>query len=189
MIGATYFGDLERGAAVVEPLRRFGRPVMEQIAPAPYLTIQTQMDGMFRPGVRSYVKSGMVREFTQDLIDDIVNSYEPDRMVAIGSHAADGAVSRVDETATAWPHRNALTMLAAFTVWTDPADDERMIEANRAQWAAIEPHTGGYYENIQAESSGVSQNFGPVYDRLVRVKTEHDPMNLFRLNSNIKPSA
>lgn len=188
IMGVTHFGDPASAEKELAPLRAFGRPIVDQIAPTPYLTLQTMSDGAFRPGVRSYVKSGMVREITPGLIDALVESYDPTRGVGIGSHPAGGAVARVGETATAWPHRNAVTMLAAFTVWTDPADDEKMIQANREQWAALEPHTGGYYENIQAEVSGVPANFGPVYDRLVRVKNAYDPMNLFRLNSNIKPT-
>ncbi len=50
----------------------------------------------------------------------------------------------------------------------------------------MKPHTGGYYENIQAEVSGTRANFGPAYARLVSIKNAYDPMNLFRLNNNIR---
>ena len=182
-----YFGDLDQGAKVLAPFREFGRPMEDSIGPAPYLAVQTGGDALFRSGIRSYVKSGMVKEISQELIDALAESYDPRRGIAIGSHAADGAMSRVGETDTAWPHRNARTMIGAFSVWWDPGDDEGLIKANREQWAALSPHMGGYYENIQSESDGVPQNFGPVYERLVEVKTRHDPMNLFRLNSNIRP--
>ncbi len=106
----------------------------------------------------------------------------------IGSHTAGGVAARVDDTATAWPHRKAVTMILAVSGWTNAEEDEQRVQANRDQWAALEPHTSGYYENIQAEVSRVRQNFGPAYDRLVAVKNKHDPMNLFRLNSNIAPT-
>ncbi|MGH7130065.1 MAG: BBE domain-containing protein [Planctomycetaceae bacterium] len=34
----------------------------------------------------------------------------------------------------------------------------------------------------------MSENFGPVYKRLVSIKNRYDPMNLFRLNSNVEPA-
>jgi FAD/FMN-containing dehydrogenase len=30
-------------------------------------------------------------------------------------------------------------------------------------------------------------DYGQNYDRLVKIKTKYDPLNLFRLNHNIKP--
>jgi hypothetical protein len=188
MLSVTYFGDLDRGQRELAPFLQFGSPVLTEVAPTPYLTLQTQMDGIFRPGVRSYAKSGMVRQVTPGLIDAIVGSFDPRRGVVVGSHSAGGAVARVAETDTAWTHRDAVIMIGAFTVWTDPADDRKLIRANRDQWAALEPHTAGYYENIQSEVKGIPANYGPVYHRLVAVKNEYDPMNLFRLNSNIKPT-
>jgi hypothetical protein len=31
-------------------------------------------------------------------------------------------------------------------------------------------------------------NYGPAYERLSKIKGEFDPMNLFRLNSNVAPA-
>ena len=56
-------------------------------------------------------------------------------------------------------------------------------------WAVLEPHTTGYYANLEQDASRAQKNFGPNYDRLVAVKTQYDPGNLFRLNANIKPAA
>lgn len=184
-----YCGDAVAGAKELEPLRQFGKLMIDDVAIKPYLTLQTRLDGIWHPGIRSYIKSGMVNEFTPALIDAMVESFDPTRGVAVGSHTAGGATARVDTTATAWPHRKAEIMILAVSGWTDPAEDEQKIEATRDQWLALEPHTSGYYENIQTEVSRVQQNFGPAHDRLVSIKKEFDPMNLFRLNSNIKPMA
>jgi len=188
-LGFTYFGDHDRGRKELAPLMGFGHPIVAEAAPVPYMNVQTAIDGMFRPGVRSYAKSGMISEITPGLIDALLGSFDPTAGVGIGAHSAGGAIARVDPSATAWPHRNAIIMIGAFTVWTDPADDDKFIKANKAQWAAIEPHTAGYYENIQSEVKGIPANYGPGYKRLVAVKNEYDPMNLFRLNSNVKPTA
>jgi len=46
---------------------------------------------------------------------------------------------------------------------------------------------GGYYANIDFDRDKTAGNYGPAYPRLQRVKRQYDPMNLFRLNSNIAP--
>jgi len=177
--------DAERELA---PLRAVARPAFDGAVPVSYLTMQTRLDGVMRPGIRSYVKSGMVGEFTPALIDAMLGGFAPGKGVVIASFATGGRISQVSESATAWPHRNAHSLIAAASFWSDASIDRTRIGSTRSIWSAIEPHTGGYYANIQTDGVEVAGNYGPVYERLVAVKNAHDPMNLFRLNSNIRPT-
>ena len=99
-----------------------------------------------------------------------------------------GAVGRVDELTTAFPHRNAETMLVFASLWNEPAEDEEVIASTRDWYNQLEPFTGGYYDNIEFEiDESAAGNYGPAYERLTEIKGRHDPMNMFRLNSNVRP--
>jgi hypothetical protein len=183
-----YCGDLEAGRIELAPLAEFGNPLANTVVPTPYVTLQTRLDGAWRPGLRSYAKNGMVGEFSQGLIDALVENFDPTEGVFIGTHTAGGAVARVGETDTAWPHRNVETMIVIAAAWTEPEDDERFRVVARRLFAAIEPYIGGYYDNIDSDGENASGNYGPAYDRLLAVKNAYDPMNLLRLNSNVQPT-
>ena len=99
-----------------------------------------------------------------------------------------GAAKRVGELDTAFPHRNAEIMLVIVSGWMDPAQDAEVIAATRAVYDKLDPFTGGYYTNIDTDGAGAAGNYGPAYGRLRDIKTQYDPGNLFRLNSNIDPA-
>jgi len=183
-----FCGDPSDAERQLAPLRSVARAAVDGAVPAPYLTMQTRLDGATRHGIRSYVKSGMVGEFTPALIDAMLESFEPGRGVVITSFATGGKIAQVAETATAWPHRNAHCLIGAVSFWPDASMDKARIGSTRSIWSALKPHTGGYYANIQTDGAEVAGNYGPVYERLVSVKNAYDPMNLFRLNSNIRPT-
>ena len=185
----VYAGDPVAGEKELAPLLRIGKPIDNGVKLQDYMVMQTQEDAMAHHGIRSYAKNGMVKEITPAFIGAMIEAYRPDPRVALFSHTAGGAVGRVDELATAFPHRNAETMLVFASLWTDPADDEEAIATTRAWHKHLEPYTGGYYDNIEYEiDKTASGNYGPVYERLAQVKGQYDPMNLFRLNSNVKPA-
>jgi FAD binding domain/Berberine and berberine like len=184
-----YCGDPRNAERELAALRAVAHPVIDNAAPTAYLTMQTRMDGAARPGIRSYIKSGMVREFTPALIGTMLEAFEPGRGVIVNSFACGGQIAQVAEAATAWPHRKAHSMFGAVSFWSDAGLDAARIASTRAAWSTLEPHTRGHYANIQADQPEVAGNFGPVYERLVSIKNRHDPLNLFRLNSNIKPTA
>jgi FAD binding domain/Berberine and berberine like len=187
-IDICYCGDPRNAERELAPLRAVARPAMDGAGPASYLTMQTRMDGVARPGIRSYIKSGMIRGFTPALVDALLKGFEPGKGYAVNSFATGGRIAQVAETATAWPHRNAHAMIGVVAFWPDAGLDDARIGAVRSLWSKLEPHVGGYYANIQTDDIEVAGNYGPVYRRLVTIKNAHDPMNLFRLNSNIRPT-
>ena len=185
----VYNGDPAAGEKELAPLRAIGTMMDDSVKVQDYKVTQTMEDATTAHGIRSYAKNGMVKEFTQGLVDDMIDAYIPDPRAAIFTHTAGGAVKDHGELDTAFPHRNAESMIVYFTGWTDPAQDEEG-KAMCKQWhAALESHTGGYYDNIEWEGDkSVVGNYGPNYARLATVKGQFDPGNLFRMNSNIKPA-
>jgi FAD/FMN-containing dehydrogenase len=185
----VYNGDPVVGEKELAPLRKIGKPLEDGVTMQDYMVMQTQDDVAFGHGVRSYIKNGMVKEITQELVDAMIESYTNDPRVAMFTHTAGGAAKRVGETDTAFPHRNAETMLIVGGGWMDPADDEPGIAMSREWYYKLAPFTGGYYDNIDFDGDGAKSNYGPAHERLAKIKGEFDPGNLFRLNSNIEPVA
>ena len=168
------------------PLRAIGKPIADGVVAQDYSVLQTNLDVPFGHGIRSYAKNGMVKAWSQGLVDTMLEADDP--RVFVGNHVAGAAVKRVGALDTAFPHRNAEIMIVIASGWMDAAQDEELIAACRAYYSALEPHLGGYYTNIDFDGSEAAGNYGPAYNRLSAIKGQHDPRNLFRLNSNIVPT-
>jgi FAD/FMN-containing dehydrogenase len=185
----VYAGDPAMGEKELAPLRGIGTPIQDGVIVQDYTVLQTHEDGTFAHGIRSYAKNGMVREITQGLVDAMIESFVPDPRMAMFTHTAGGAVKRVGELDTAFPHRNAETMVLIGGGWMDPAMDEECMAIGRNWFKQLQPFTGGYYENIDFDEPGAGgRNYGPAYERLARIKGQYDARNLFRLNRNIEPA-
>jgi FAD/FMN-containing dehydrogenase len=187
VMDVLYTGDPANGEKELAPLMKIGRPAQVTVGLHDYTDRQTMNDAMFHHGLRSYAKSLMVKEWSQGLVDALVGANDP--RVFIGTHTAGGAVKRVGELDTAFPHRNAETMIVVASGWTDATQDQERIAATRAYYEALAPYQGGYYDNIEFDRSKGAENFGPAHARLAALKKQVDPMNLFRLNSNVAPAA
>jgi FAD/FMN-containing dehydrogenase len=103
-----------------------------------------------------------------------------------------GAVARVPAAATAFGDRSApfLLNIIASTFTADGYDNA--VTWAQQLYAALSPSlTGSSYINfLSAEGDErVRAAYGSNYDRLVALKNEYDPTNLFRLNQNIRPTA
>lgn len=172
LMDVVYNGDPGAGEKELAPLRKIGAPAVNGVVVQDHMVMQTINDDVFHHGIRSYAKNGMVKEWSQGLVNALIDAFDPRLFLA--SHVAGGAVKRVGELDTAFPHRNAEIML--------------VIAATRAFYKALEPFMGGYYDNIDFERSAADSNYGPAYPRLAKIKRQFDPGNLFRLNSNIEPA-
>ena len=184
-----YAGDPAAGEKELAPLRQFGQPVEDALGMVAYIDTQTGLDEATAPGARYYIKTGMIGDYSTALVDAMVESFRPLPGYEVFFHTAGGAVARVAEDATAWPHRRAQTMIGIFAGWGEAAEDDARIGTLKDWWSAFDPLTGGYYNNLNEESeSKTVSNYGPAYPRLVELKNTYDSGNLFRLNANIVPT-
>lgn len=192
-LAVCYCGpDLEEGKQIAAPLRNFGQPIADVIAPHPYTAWQTILDPLLTPGMRNYWKSHDFATVSDGLIDTLVSFAHciPDPQTEIAFAQLGGAISRVPSDATAYGHREAQFAMNVHGRWADPTQDATCIAWARELFQAAAPFaTGGVYINFltQDEPDRVRASFGPNYDRLVELKQKYDPTNLFRMNQNIRP--
>jgi FAD/FMN-containing dehydrogenase len=189
-----FAGPLDAGERVVAPLRRFGAPLADTIAPIPYPAMQAVMGGGFPHGRQNYWKSGLTDTIGDDLIAALVEQFArvPSPFTAIAIADCHGAYARVGNADTAYAHRDLQWDVNIAGNWADPAENERNITWVRACHDAIAPHLShGVYVNDLGDEGGqrVRDAYGANYARLAALKRRYDPTNLFRLNQNIEPAA
>ena len=193
-IAVTYPGDLAEGERIVAPIKQFGPPVLDVIGPMPYLAQQAMLEQAMPPNLLNYWKAEFVSEISDDVIAVAVDAYSrvPSPISSMLFFPIRGAASRVQPTATAFPHRSGYH-LGIYSLWNDRAQNAPNIEWVRETWTRMQPHvSGGVYVNELGEDEGadrVAVAYGPNYERLARIKTKYDPQNLFCLNANILPMA
>ena len=191
-VEAVWSGEHQAADRALAGLRGIGKPVADTVAPVRYTRFQTRGDAGNRHGTRIYMKSSMVSDFSQSLVDEVIDMYEPVPMSNFFFMQAGGAVSRIGPTDTAFPHRSAHCNMMHWNKWLDPeteAERSQRIADVKAAWSVLEPYTHGFYVNLNDENEKKTHaNYGPNYDRLVEVKNRYDPTNLLRLNANIQPS-
>jgi FAD/FMN-containing dehydrogenase len=186
-------GDLDDGAAAVEPLRALG-PSADVFGPMPYVGLQSMLDGGAPAGMRNYFRGGFLDDLDDSVIDTALahGVRMPSPMSQIHFHQMGGAVGRVSSGATAFSGRHAGYTYNIISTWTDPTEDAQHIDANRQLAEALIPLSiGGAYVNFvgDANADRVRSLYGDeIYDRLARLKREYDPSNVFSHNQNIRPA-
>jgi FAD/FMN-containing dehydrogenase len=187
-------GSLEDGEQAVRPLRELGDPVADLMGPLPYAAMQSLIDPLWGRGAHSYMKAGWVGGLDDAAINTLVRYHRDvtSPKTEIHVHHMGGAVARVPAAATAFGDRSAPFLLNIIaSTFTADGYDSAVAWAQELHTAMTPSLTGGSYINfLSAEGDErVRAAYGANYDRLVALKDEYDPTNLFRLNQNIRPSA
>jgi FAD/FMN-containing dehydrogenase len=189
-----YSGPMADGEKLLRPLREFGPPLADQLGPSPYTALQGISEHFNPRGYRNYLKTNYLKDLSDDAIDIMVERYTsvPAPFTHIVVEHMGGAVSRMDQQATAYNYRDAQYNFLIVGIWNDPAEDERTIQWVRSLWQALQPFsTGNIYVNYESDVGldRVKAAYGAAkYERLVALKNTYDPTNFFRLNANIKPT-
>ena len=188
IVGVTWGGDHAAGEKALAPMLAFPGLKSGELGPKSYHAIQTKWDGLTAHGAQHYLKSGFLNELNSEVIEIMVEFANRGTTTSWFQHLG-GATSRVAPNATAFAHRNVALNYGIEYSSSDPARNEVGIAAVREYYKALEPYLAGFYTNLDNFSErSVRGNYGPNYARLVELKNQYDPTNLFRLNANIKPN-
>jgi FAD/FMN-containing dehydrogenase len=186
-------GPLEEGNSLVDEFRAVAEPIADLLGPMPYQVIQTLIDPLWPKGINSYFKATNLSALDDELIDRLCDLHlaAPGPQCEIHVHQMGGAVARVGDDATAFAERSMPFVLNAVTGWYDAdAGDAHREWARDVIAAAANASTGRAYVNFLGDSDAGRSSYGDeTYDRLVALKNEYDPSNVFRLNQNIEPQA
>lgn len=184
LVAGTFIGPVDQAPPVLAPLQHLGTPVADMSATAPYIESQRAVDDLFPDGGRYYWKSHMVDELSDQLIDTLVaaDTARPSPESVIFIRALGGAVARVDENSTAYPHRAARFNISIDGTWHDPDLDTEAIDWVRSTWCQVEPFAnGGVYLNFAGfggDTDAVA-TFGKHESRLAEIRRAYDPAGLF----------
>ncbi|HEY7316682.1 MAG TPA: FAD-binding oxidoreductase [Candidatus Binatia bacterium] len=186
-------GPLAEAETALQPIKKFGIPILDSIGPTSYEETNRMLDAGFPRGALNYWKSHFMSELSDQAIDTLVSQFAacPSPMSGLVLEHIHGAATRVGMSETAFPHRREGYNLLIVSEWLDPADNARNIAWARESYDLMRPSfAAGRYVNYLGDDDGkdaVAAAYGPNYQRLRMLKAKYDPTNLFHLNQNIRP--
>jgi hypothetical protein len=185
-------GDAAEAEALTKPLREFGPPLLVAPHPMPYPFLQSLFDGLLPPGLHHYWKADFMRELSDEAIAEHVQfgPRVPNIHSAVHIYSMDGAIHDVGPTETAFAYRDVKFVHIIAAATPDPASLPGYREWTRNYWEALHPHSagGGYVNFLMDEGEErIASSYTGNGDRLAAIKAKYDPLNVFRVNQNIKP--
>ena len=181
--------DRQRAARVIDPIRRLGTVIGDDVALGPYADMLEEVDEP-PPGIQFRPRAAFAgRAAVPAVLAILAEVRTSERSPFISVRSLGGAVSRVPEDATAYAHRSAELMVMTIAAGPVPAVEAMQPMVDEA-WRRLAPHVDGAYANFLASATeeDVAAIYpAPAYERLVAVKRGYDPGNLFAGNHNVRP--
>ena len=193
-VTALHSGSVAQAERDLAELRAYGPPVTDTIAPRAYLETQGLYDEPHGWGHRFYMKSAFLPALPDEAVDVCVDyaTQAPEGTESSFSTWAWGRrIAETPEDGTAFTGRGAAAWIAAEALWDDPALDDECRTWARDALGDLAPFAsdGRYVNDVVELGADVPRMiYGEEkYERLVALKREWDPDNVFRLNQNIQP--
>ena len=192
-VAAVHPGDPAEGEAVLRPLRELGNPIVDLSGVMPWVEAQGILDEDYPDGWRYYWKSVDLDELGDNALARLAAhaAAAPSHHSTIDVWYHGGAMTRVGAEETAFGRRSAY-LIGVEANWEpgDP-DDENVAWARAAVEDLRELSGGGAYLNFpgffEEGEELLRASYGERnYERLVAVKTELDPSNVFGGDGTIK---
>jgi FAD/FMN-containing dehydrogenase len=193
VIIVCHCGPLAEAEAALQPIKKFGTPILDSIGPTSYEETNKMLDAGFPRGALNYWKSNFMSELSDQAIDTLVSQFAacPSPMSGLLLEHIHGAATRIGVSETAFPHRREGYNFLVVSEWLNPDDNAQNIAWARESYDVMRPcFTPGRYVIYLGDDDGedaVAAAYGPNYQRLRTLKAKYDPTNLFHLNQNIRP--
>jgi FAD/FMN-containing dehydrogenase len=187
-----YTGAEAEADAVFAPVRAFGPPLLHGVHPMPFPALQCAFDALYPPGHQWYWRA----DFVNELSDGAIAEHErfaallPSAQSTMHLYPIDGAAHRMQAADTPFAYRDASWAQVIVGVSPDAQDAPAITAWTKSYWDALHPHSaGGAYVNMMMDEGEerIRASYRDNYPRLVQIKRQYDPDNLFRVNQNIRP--
>ena len=140
------------------------------------------------------MKSAFLASLPDEAVTEAVDHVErnpPGARGEVSFIAWGGAIADVPEDSAAFSGREAAVWAATEIVWDDPALDGAARDWGRSLITDYDRFaiSGRYVNDVAETGADVARSVygAEKYDRLVALKREWDPENVFRLNQNVRP--
>jgi hypothetical protein len=190
-INLCFCGTLAVGERLIEPVRKFGCPLVDLIRPKSYLKLITQANAGAPDGRYYYQQAKTLKHLSDEAIETLADAgaacTSPCSQILI--QHVHGAASRVSPAETAFALREESYVISVLAAW-DGGEAQRHVAWVRACCRALSPFaSGGVYVNFLGNEGEerVRAAYGVNYERLVALKNRYDPTNFFSRNQNIRP--
>jgi FAD/FMN-containing dehydrogenase len=188
-----YTGAPADADAVFAPVAAFGPPLMHGVQTMPFTALQGAFDALYPPGHQWYWRADFVNELSDGAIAEHARfgAALPTPQSTMHLYPIDGAAHRPGPSDTPFSYRDAQWASVIVGVSPEAQDAPKISAWAKGYWDAVHPHSaGGAYVNFMMEEGDerVRASYRGNHARLVEVKRQYDPENLFRVNQNIRPN-
>ena len=187
-----YYGPIEEGERVIQPLRKFGPPLSDDVRAM--TCAEAQAPALAPPGRQNYLKSHFMSQVGDAAVDINLDFFDrvASPLSSVLFQYLSNATRRVPDNDTAFGHRGALCEWATNAVFLDPGESEIRIRWVSEFASALSPFSFGPYINqvgTEAEEGPeeIQAAFGGNFEKLASLKQRYDPTNMFSHNQNIRP--
>ncbi|HEV7609090.1 MAG TPA: FAD-binding oxidoreductase [Steroidobacteraceae bacterium] len=193
MLNICHCGTTQAAQRDIELLRKAGKAIRDNVGTRPFVTLQSEHDGDSPRGRSYYMNGAGVLKLEPALLDHAIRSIqEPGAELGkVSLTQTGGAITRVAPDATAFANWVAPFNVVVRASWEEADKAVARTAWQKATWKGFEPFARGIYANLNLADADpkLIAAYGLNMKRLVDLKTQYDPTNLFHLNPNIPPRA
>lgn len=201
MVMMVCTGEMAKAEETLRPLREWGPPLADMVAPMPYTAAQQMVEAGMAHDVRGYEEGGYIASLSDGFIDAVVAGAQSSPVAAAAKPDSGaimlsrmgGAIDRVPDDAMAFSRKDAAYFWDCIAMWQDAEDDEGWMSWAHGLAGTLKKDsaTTSYINLSSADDVQFLQAaYGPEkFARLVELKNTWDPGNHLRFNKNIPPSS